>query len=79
MLKENVGDLLEFINLHSKHIIIAQWVRVLIRLFFLDLRTKGTQLKYNPIKVGFLNMLESKDVEVFSTKTSKKGNIFLFT
>lgn len=66
-------------NLHSDHIDNAQLVRVLIRLIFLDVWEKESQLKHNPAKVGFLYTLETKDVEVFSANTSKKDNILNFS
>ena len=54
--KGNVGDLQEFI------IVIAQWVKVLIRSSLVNLGAKESQRRYNPVKVSFLYTLMTKDV-----------------
>lgn len=63
------------ISLTSHAISIPSRVRVFVRLIFLDIRAKESQLKYNPLSVGLLYTPVMKDVEVFSTNTYKIGNI----
>ena len=53
-------------------------VRHLIRLTLLDLGAKASQLKYEPVNVGFLYMLVPKANEGRSTNTSKNGNWLSF-
>ena len=63
----------------SEKILRALNVRHLIRLTFLDLEAKASQLKYKPMKVGFLYILVTKANECHSTNTSKNGNSLSFS
>ena len=58
----------------SEQILRALNVRHLIRLIFQDLRANTSQLKYQPVNVGFLYILVMKAKEHLSTNTSKNGN-----
>ena len=68
-----------FLILLSEQVLRALNVKHLIRLTFLDLGVKLSQLKYKPVNVGFLYILVTKANERRSTNTSKSGNLLSFS